>query len=51
MDIEISRKITSLDSTYMMSMNDLMAFGVRTPGINSGYFLGKEFIKLIHISP
>ena len=44
-------RIALSDLTYMMSIVDLMAIGVETPSIESGCFLEKEFIELIHMNP
>ena len=44
-------RITLCDSAHMMSMFDLVAIGVETLRINSGYFLEKEFTKLIRMNP
>ena len=35
----------------MMSMNDLVAIGVKTPRINNVCSLEKDFIKLIFMNP
>ena len=35
----------------MMSMTDLVAIGVETPRIDSGYSLEKEFTELICMNP
>ena len=46
-----SKRIILYDPTYIMSMVDLVAIGVETLGINIGYSLEKEFIKLICMNP
>ena len=43
-------KITLLYPTHMMSMADLVAIGVETLSIDSGYSLEKEFTELIRIN-
>ena len=40
-------RITLYDLTHMMSMTDLVAIGVKTPMIDSGCSLEKEFMELI----
>ena len=51
-DIELSRKnLTLFDQTHMMSRNNLVAFSVQTPMIDSRCSLEKEFIKLIDMDP
>ena len=40
----------TFDLTHMMSMVDIMAIIIETPTIESGYFLEKEFTKLIHMN-
>ena len=37
--------------THMMSKTDLVAMSVETLRIDSGYFLDKEFTKLICMNP
>ena len=44
-------RITLSNSTHMMSMNDLISIGVETVRIDSGCYLEKEFIELIHMNP
>ena len=37
------------ENTHMMSMTDRVPIGVETPKIASGYYLEKEFTKLINM--
>ena len=39
------------DLSHMMSMADLVAIGVETPRIDSGYSSEKEFTELIRMNP
>ena len=43
--------ITLSNPTHMMSMVDNVAIGVETLRMDSGYFLEKEFTKLIPMNP
>ena len=43
--------ITLSNPTHMMSMADPVAIDVETLRIDSGYFLEKEFTKLIFMNP
>ena len=45
------KRIVLSDPTHMMSMVDPVAISVEKLRIDSGLFLEKEFIELIHISP
>ena len=45
------KRIVLYNSFHMVSMVDLVAIGVRTPRIDSGCFLEKEFTKSIHMDP
>ena len=45
------KRIALSDLTYMMSIVDLVAIGVKTSMIDSGCSLKKEFIELIHMKP
>ena len=45
------KRITLFDSTHMMSMTDPVAISVYTLTIDSGCFLEKEFIELVHMNP
>ena len=44
-------RISLSNPTHMMSMADLIAIGVETLRIDSGFSLEKEFTKLIHMNP
>ena len=44
------KRITQSDPTHMMSIVDLVAIGVETLRIDSGYSLEKEFNELIHMN-
>ena len=46
-----SKRLAPYDLTYMMSMADPVAIGVKTPKIDSGCSLEKEFTKLIPMNP
>ena len=37
--------------THMMSMADLVAIGMETPKIESGFSLEKDFTELIYMNP
>ena len=41
------KRITLSDPTHKMNMTDLVAISVKTPRIESGCSLEKEFIELI----
>ena len=43
-------KITLFNPTHMMSMTSLVAIGLKTLRIDSGYSLEKEFTELIHMN-
>ena len=45
------KRITLADLTHIMSMADLVAIGVETLRVDSGYFLEKDFTKLIPMNP
>ena len=44
-------RIALSNPAHMMSMADPIAIGVETLRIDCGYFLEKEFTKLIHMNP
>ena len=44
------KRITLSDLSHVMSMADLMATDIGTPRIDSGCFLEKEFVELIHMN-
>ena len=43
--------ITLSNPTHMMSMADRVAISVKTPRIDSGCYLEKEFTELIRMNP
>ena len=45
------QRIVLFHLTHMMSMANLVAIGVGTLRIDSGSFLEKELIELIHMNP
>ena len=45
------KRIILSNLTHLMSMVDLVVIRIETPRIDSGCFLGKEFIKLIRMNP
>ena len=44
-------RMTLFNQTHMMSMADLVAIGVETLRIDSGYSLEKNFTELIRMTP
>ena len=44
-------RIAMCNPTHMLSMADLVAIGVKTLRIYSGWSVEKEFTKLIHMNP
>ena len=47
---EYLERIALSDHTHVMSMADLVAIGVETPRIDSGYSLEKAFTKFIRMN-
>ena len=45
-----SKRITLSDLTHMMSMTNLVAIGVETPRIDTGWSLKKKFTKVIRMN-
>ena len=45
------QRIILFDSTSMMSMIDLITIGIKTPRIDSGYYVEEEFIELTYKNP